>query len=263
MNSWFRSYIRSFLPESLILDQKPVSKRIAREVNLLSMGLLTVLLLIFLLTYWISLERYNPQNRSLNLNPIFLLVFLWGGISVFAYYEFDKQKLVYWLMPGILVGSGCFLGLVSFAAELAIPGVVLQANVSAILSILIIQTFNYFRMLERFPLLESKLIFIGTIILSTIISVIFYMFLMSWIVHAPEHMANPFGFKINTLGVSAGVIILMTILGIFHLDEIARFCSEEDTFEEKMNLATNSLFIVFMLYIFFLGFLAALRGGKD
>ncbi len=262
MEKWLRSYITSFLPSTLESNQLPSSKGISREISLWSIGLVGLLVIATILTYLLALYRFNAATRSLNLHPALLVIAVIGWASAFAYYEIDIKKAIVWLLPGIIVGGGFFLGLVSFTANLAFPMVVLNANMAALSTVLATHVLNFLGVLDRFKGLESRLIMFGSAIIFFVNAFIAYLCMISFVVHAPTEIANPLGFYGNTILICTVVIILMSIFSLFHLREMQKYSSEKISQSDKLHLAANSLFVVFMLYLFFLGLFSILRKGK-
>lgn len=262
MEKWLRSYITSFLPSTLELNQLPSSKGISREISLWSIGLVGLLAIATIITYLMAFNRFNPATRSLNLHPVSLVIAVIGWACAFVYYEIDIKKAIVWLLPGIIVGGGFFLGLVSFTANLAFPMVVLHANMAALSTVLATNMLNFLGVLDRFKGLEAKLIMFGSAIIFLANAFITYLFMISFVVHAPTEIANPLGFYGNTIVICTIVIILMSIFSLFHLREMEKYSSEKISQMDKLHLAANSLFVVFMLYLFFLGLFSILRRGK-
>ena len=263
MSKWLKAYFDSFLPQHLMAEVQPISKKVSREVSLLSALLIALLGTVLLVSFLIARYRYTPETNSLNLHPSALLLLVWGGVSAFLYYELEFKKDIFWLLPGIIIGGGFFLGLVSFAFELYYPGILLSINVSVVSTILITHILNALGILNRYKRLEAWIIAFGSLLMTAACIYISYWTLLTWIfTNPPGAVVNPLGFYGVTLAIGTIGVLLMTFLALFQLNEIESFSSDNTSSVDKLHLAANALFIVFMLYVSFLAIFAILRKGK-
>lgn len=252
----------SFLPLEL---RKPVTTqgdpKVLRDVNLLSAGLIGLVLLIFLATYYISAARFDYTQNSFRMPGYVLLILAWGGISGAMYYAFDVRKSLVFVLPGIVMGGGLFLGIVAFSLELSFPGISLQAGLATICTVLTAQLFNLYRVLDRYLWLESALIMGGSLLMQLILVFALYKGGISVFLNVPEYM-DPIPFYSKIVFVTLSINVLMAILALFHLDHLRTLTTPNLSFMEKLHLAANALFVVYFLFLAFLMLFAAARAKK-
>jgi hypothetical protein len=262
MRTWLKAIIYQLLPPALKTTSSSKAINHLKITSLLSVVLISLMILALVITFEVAQYRFIPSTRSLNLHPATLLIFLWGGLSVLRYYHYDIRKDVYFLLPGIIVGGGFFLGLTSFVFELAYPNIIFHTNIAVLGTLLTVHLLNAFGVLEKYKGLEHLLIIFGSCLMYATLIYGYYLFSVSMFMHVPELLSNPLGVDLTIISCSLIGICLMSILALFHLNEMKYVSTRKLTFEEQIHIAANSLFIIFMLYFSFLALFAVLRKKK-
>lgn len=254
MGLTMKDFVVAGLPEieAEATSKDAISEEAAREnlahINALTLWLILALAAVFVGFYALALARFTPATRSLNLHPSFLAIFAWGAISAGVYFVANKKKLLYVCLPGIIVGGGAFLGLLSFSLELMFSGIVLQTNLAVISTTIFIHLFNYYKIFDRFKGSERLVVGLASFVLNAALAYFAYQSFKSIFINAPKDPIYPIrGLVFSTLG-----IILTTILGTLHLKEMGERCKRQLSFNDKAHFAMSSYFIVFSLYLGFL-----------
>lgn len=262
MGSTIWAYFQSFLPRYLRTESAiAADPKVIREINLLSLGLIFLVFIIFASTYYVSIMRFDPSQNSLHMPAWFIGVLAWGGISGLIYYGLDVNKSLPYILPGVIVGGGLYLGVTTFALESSFPGIAIEAGLAAFSTVLFAQVLNFYRVLDRYVWLESGMVAVGSILMNVILIYAAYVSGLSGLMKVPAYM-DPVSFYAKIIFVSLSVTVLMSFLALFHLDHIRKVARSDMTFMEKLHLAANALFVVFFLYTAFMFLFAAGRSKK-
>lgn len=233
----------------------------ARRVWAYSFWFILLMVAVFIVTLVLFQGRYDWRDRSLHLDPLIGLgIPGWGALSFLLYYGFNWTRGVYFCIPGIIIGGGYFLALISFGFHDVFPGIIFQANFATSLTMLTCYGLAAGGIFERYPHLEEWLIIVGSALMYLIAFFAAQFSGHAFIPHLPQWYVELFNFDFKVFITSLAVIILMSIMCLFHMDTIRKKRAGSKT--DDVHLAINTLYIFFILYLAFLFLFAVSRRKK-
>jgi hypothetical protein len=263
----FQNTFQQLLPKNLRQDADSktniAAPAVFTRIGLLNLAVITLFFIFFLGFYAFIGSRFIEERRSINVPPLITFgLLLWGSASALMYYVFDVRKGIYYLLPGIIIGGSYFLALVSFGLSFAYDGILFHVSFATIMTVLVANAFFASGIFQRYPDLDYFLIGLGTVLIIIFCIGIGTFSAMMIPNSRPVWFEKLLELEFHVIVASLLSVLLMTLLSVLHLRMIEELASKTHSFTDRLHLAANALFIVFILYLSLLMLFGALGKKK-